>query len=318
MSLSNGQIYRKTFVFSWLRLLLDLLAFIVMVACIALGYLILQDKIIGIIGGLIIGIVIFWIIIHFFGYLLKAGQIAMMTRGIVEGELPDNIVAEGKAEVKSRFATVSAYYLISSAIHGIFHEITSGINALSKAGGSTGEEVGDAVNSVINIAVEYLCDCCLGWIFYKKSQGAFKGTCQGAVLFFKNWKALLKNMGRVFGLGIASFVVIGGALTAGFYFLLGNFPDFVNAIAQGLQSADSNLGDLSDPAVALIFISVVFGIICWLILHAVFVRPFVLVGVLRNYLQAGIAKEPNEENFAELDQMSSKFRNVHEKASAEA
>jgi len=319
MSLSNGQIYRKTFVFSWLRLLLDLVATLIMVGCAALGYAVLQDKFIGMAGGLAAGILVFWLIVHFFGYVLKAGQIAMMTRGVTEGALPADVVASGKQEVKSRFATVAAYYAITSAIHAIFREITNGINSLSKAGGDAVKGVGDTISGIISIAVEYLCDCCLGWVFYKKGQSAFKGTCQGAVLFFKNWKTLLKNMGRVFAIGTVSFIVIGGALMVGYSFLLGNFPQFVTAVAKVLAEVSTDASDLaSDPEVARLVVAMLFAILSWSVLHEVFVKPFVLVGVLRNYMGAGIASEPGEDSFAQLDGMSPKFRQIHEKADAQA
>jgi hypothetical protein len=52
----------------------------------------------------------------------------------------------------------------------------------------------------------------------------FKATCEGAVLYFKNWKTLIKNMGRVLGLGLISLLVIGGVLGVGYYALFSNFP----------------------------------------------------------------------------------------------
>ena len=51
------------------------------------------------------------------------------------------------------------------------------------------------------VVVAYLCDCCLGWVFYRKAQGAAKATCEGAVLFFRHGKTLARNLGRVFGMG---------------------------------------------------------------------------------------------------------------------
>lgn len=315
--MSNFEIYRRTLVFSGHRLLLDLIAVLAVAGCIFFGMMIAPDAVLGLGIGAAVGLLIFFLIVHFVGYLYQAGQIAMMTRAITENSLPKDVVGEGKAAVKARFATVTAYYAISGAIKGIFYEITQGINSLAKLGGSAGESVGDTISGIINIAVSYLCDCCLGWVFYRSDEGSFRGTCEGAVLFFKNWKTLLKNMGRVIGIGIASFVVIGGALTFGFYRLMGRFPAFVTALTKAMAEADSNI-DLSDPTVALLVISMLFGILCWSIIHSVLVRPFVLVGVLRNFIEAGRASQPEEANFAELDKVSGKFRKAHEKANAQA
>ena len=315
--MSNGEIYRKTFIFSWLRLLVDLLAVILLAACIAVGFVVTGGSLIGLGAGALAGIIVFWLMVHFLTYLLKAGQIAMMTRGVTENRLPENIVAEGKAAVKERFATVAAYFAITSAIRGIFAEIANGINALGKvAGGGAAEGVGDTISSVLNTVVAYLCDCCLGWVFYKKNESAFHSTCEGAVLFFKNWKALVKNLGRTFGIGLVSLLIIGGAFTALFYRLLGHFPEFVSAMAKALAEVSKDADGLSDPTVALLAVSLLFGIIIWSILHNVFVRPFILVGVLRNYMTAGIKNPPQEASFGELDKLSKKFTKMHNKALA--
>ena len=53
------------------------------------------------------------------------------------------------------------------------------------------------------------------------------------------------------------------------------------------------------------------GILLWSILHSVFVRPFILVGVLRNFMAAGVNDIPTEASFAALDSKSEKFRKLH-------
>ena len=53
------------------------------------------------------------------------------------------------------------------------------------------------------------------------------------------------------------------------------------------------------------------GLILWGILHSAFVRQFVLVGVLRNYIESGMQDVPSEASFAMLDSKSAKFRKLH-------
>ena len=48
-----------------------------------------------------------------------------------------------------------------------------------------------------------------------------------------------------------------------------------------------------------------------IIIHGAFVRPSVLTGVLRNYLESGLSDIPTEESFAMLDSKSSKFAKQH-------
>lgn len=314
--MSNFAVYKKTFIFSWIRLLIDLLALVVLAACTALGFAVGGGSMLGLGGGFLIGIILFGLMVHYLTYLFKAGQIAMMMRGVTEGTLPDNIVGAAKDEVNKRFVTVSVYFAVTSAISAIFGQISHGINAIGRAaGGENGNAVGETISGVISVLVAYLCDCCLGWIFYKREENAFKATCEGAVLFFKNWKTLLKNMGRIFGFGLASLVLIGGAFTAAFYGILSLIPGLAKAIDDSIQSG-SITGDIKDPQQIILIAALICGILLWLILHSVFVRPFVLVGVLRNYMKAGIENPPKEESFAELDRISGKFQKVHQKAMA--
>ena len=48
--------------------------------------------------------------------------------------------------------------------------------------------------------------------------------------------------------------------------------------------------------------------------HSVFIKPFVLTGVLRNYIASGANDIPGESSFAELDSKSRKFRKLHAEA----
>lgn len=166
--MTNKEIYRKTLVFSVRRLLIDFIGVALMAGMCVLGFIVLDKTmdqgIIGLFIGLIVGIIIMAVIAHFISYSLKAGQIAMMTRGITDGVLPENVYAEGKAVVKKRFATVAAYYAITNVIKGIFNQIGKGITAVGEmVGGDAGSTVGSAISSAIQVVVAYLCDCCLGW-----------------------------------------------------------------------------------------------------------------------------------------------------------
>ena len=59
------------------------------------------------------------------------------------------------------------------------------------------------------------------------------------------------------------------------------------------------------------YISLIFGLILWSSFHSVLVRPFILVGVLRNYMAAGQKEIPTEADFEELDRKSPKFAKLH-------
>ena len=319
--MDNKEIYKKTIGFSLWRLMWDCIAALLFFAFAGAGFLVANGASnMGLVGlgiGAILGGIAAYIIVHFVAYTYKAGQIAMMTEGVVKNKLPADTVKEGRKIVKERFATVAAYYAVTGAIKGVFRQIGNGITAVGKAvGGDTGNAVGSTISSVINTIVAYLCDCCLGWVFYRKDTGAIKATLEGAVLFFRHWKTLFKNLGRVFGMSGLSYLVIAGVFTGIFYLITLAIPDAMNTLAAEIAEAAARSGktlpDFMTNVTALSLVcSLIGGSILWAIIHSAFVRPFILVGVLRNYINSGIDDIPDEKSFSELDKKSAKFAKLH-------
>ena len=320
--MTNKEVYKKTLTFSLRRLLWDFIAFLILGAFSAAGF-ILMDKIndkglIGLAVGLLLGIIVLVIFLRFVSYTYKAGQIAMMTKAVTENELPENVLAEGKAAVKERFATVALFYAATRIIKGIFNQISRGLNSVGRAvGGDTGNTVTSVISTGIQVLVGYLCDCCLGWVFFRKEQGAARATCEGAVLFFKNWKTLLKNAGRIFGMGIASLIAVGGAFFGIFYgvfsLIPGVFERFAVELAEAAVRLDNTLPEFfTNPANLMLVAAAIAALIVWGIIHSTFIRPFILVGVLRNYMESGVKNIPTEESFSILDGKSAKFKKLRE------
>lgn len=318
--MDNKQIYKATLCFSIRRVLWDLLALLVWAGVMALGFFIAEkaaDKgLIGLAIGGVIGLIALVFFLRWLSYKYKAGQIAMMTKGITEGELPQDVMGEGQKIVKERFATVAAFFAVTRVIKAIFNQLGRGISAAGRAiGGDTGGTAGDVVSSVIQVIVSYLCDCCLGWVFYRKDVKATKATCEGAVLFFKHGKTFFKNMGRVFGMGLATLAVIGGAFAGIFYLIASRFPAVFDRLYVELAESSTKMPEwVNSPTILMIAASVIGGLIVWAFFHSLFIRPFVLVGVLRNYIQSGINDIPTEESFAVLDGKSEKFKKLHQEA----
>lgn len=198
----------------------------------------------------------------------------MMTRAITDGKSPDDIYGEGKIIVKERFLTVAAYYAVTNVIKGIFDEIGKIITKAGSAiGGDTGSTIGSTISSAINVVVGYLCNCCLGWVF--------------------------------FGL---------------FYLITIAFPEAFAALANEfakLASEDESMEFLTNPNNLQLIVARIGGVIMWFVLHSTFVRPFILVGVLRNYIESGTKEKPTEKEFDELDSKSKKFAKLHQEVKIE-
>ena len=320
--MTNMELYKRTVGFSIRKLLFDLLS-VVILAALCIGGFLLADKLmnkglIGLLIGLLLGIVAVALISRFLSYTFKAGQIAMMTRGIIEGSLPDDVYAEGKRVVKERFATIALFFAATRVIKGIFNQLGHALTKLGDAiGGDAGGAVGSAISAAVQTLIAYLCDCCLGWVFFRKEQSAAKATCEGAVLFFRHGKTLLRNAGRIFGMGLASLVLIGGVLTGIFWLILSQFSAAFTTLAAEMAEASARMETelpsfLMDPATLTIISAALLALILWSLLHSTFIRPFVLTGVLRNYLESGKDDVPTEESFEQLAGKSKRFARLQE------
>ena len=325
--MTNKEIYKRTLVFSLRRLLFDAISVIVL-AGLCIGGFFIMDKasdrgLVGLLIGFIIGLILLAVAARFISYYFKAGQIAMMTRAIVEGGLPDDVYGEGKRAVKERFTTVAAFFAVTGVIKGIFRQLGRLVTKLGDSiGGDTGGTIGSAVSSAIQTIVGYLCDCCLGWVFFRKDQGAVRSTCEGAVLFFRHGKTLLRNAGRIFGMGLASLAVIGGAFTGIFYLVFINFPQAFERLSVEIMEAAVRMETeistaWTDPKTLTVIAAAFAGLMIWTIVHSVFVRPFILTGVLRNYLESGMNDIPAESSFDELAGKSKKFAKLRERLSSD-
>lgn len=319
--MDNKEIYKRTLGFSCRAFFAEVLSLLILGGCAALGFLVSERTfnkgLIGLAVGCVVGLILLVIVLRYMSYEYKAAQIAMMTKAITEGALPDDVIGEGKKIVKERFTTVAAFFLATGLIKGIFNEIGNAIESLGRSvGGDKGGTVGSVISTVLQTVVNYLCDCCLGWVFYRKDVKAARATCEGAVLYFRHGKTLLRNMGRVFGIGLASLIPIGGAFFGIAYLIMSRFPaafaTLTNEIVEAVARNSAYLNPFfTNPANMTLACAALVGAIMWAIIHSVFVRPFVLVGVLRNYLVSGMEELPTEDSFALLDGKSKKFRKLH-------
>lgn len=317
--MTNFQVYRKTISFSLLIFAVDLLALAVVGGCAAAGFFIMINSsvelaLVGLVIGLIIGIILAVLIGIFVTNRIKAAQIAIMVKGVTEGVLPDKAFKEGFNEIKGRFGKITAFFFITNAIKGIFRQLGRTVNRIGTAvGGDTGNAVTSAIDSAIQTLIGYLCDCCLAWILFRKDENSAKAGCEGAVIFFKHGKTLFRNIGRIFGMGFLSFLLIGGIFGVGFYLIFTQFPQIFEPLSEALVQAMSGEGGelppeiISNPAYLTIFVSAILAIVLWSMLHSVLVRPFILVGVMRNFMAAGQKDMPKESDFVELANKSPRF-----------
>lgn len=214
--MSSGQIFRKTMPFVWAKLLLGLITVgfsaILFAVLMGLSWLFNSGGVTGILFLIWISAVgiIRLVVMHYFGYLFKAGHIAVITEAVTTGKVPDNQVAYGKQMVKERFATSNIYFAVDKLVSGAVKQIQRGIekvgNALDFIPGM------DAITSLakffVDISLGYIDECCLGYTFYKTDDSAFKSAADGVAIYAQNWKKLLKDAAKTMAVVILALIII--------------------------------------------------------------------------------------------------------------
>lgn len=328
--MGNFEIYRHTLRFSVVRLVRTVLCLFMLAALPLAAFFITNtmglDEVVclGVTGvAFIVALIIFYLVAHYGGYLLTAGQVAMITEGVATGTLPADVYGEGKRAVKSRFVTASVYYGLWNVTRAITNEISAGMNAVARS--IDGEDnagpasiVAGILSAIMGVVLEYLNYCSLGWVFLHREQSAFKSTCDGAVIYFQNWKTLMKNAGKVIAVTLVSLAIIGGAFFGVFYLVLGSIQPLTELLAQIDASATLEDGTAVPAGTSLIVLCGIIALVLWSGLHGAFIKPYLLVSVMRRYIEAGRADAPRVDVYEKLAGMSKGFRKALDKAEGEA
>ncbi len=294
-----GTVFRKTLPFSLAKLLLGTVT--ILLSCILLAILLgigsLFDG-----GGLFICILIWcgavgvirFAIMHYFGYLVKAGHIAVMAEAFTTGKVPDGQVKYGMGKVKERFLGANVYFAVDKLVTGAVKQIQRGIDKLGqKLDFIPGmEQVAKLINFFVELSLGYIDECCLGYTFYKKDQGAFKSACDGVVIYTKNIKKLLGNAAKTM-LKVVLLVIV---------------TVLVVFIPIGL------LFKALDWSALIAFLLACF--ITWVLKFA-FLDSYILCQIMAGYMEVAPTTQINFDLYGKLCGISGKFKELFNKGKAE-
>ena len=233
-----------------------------------------------------------FIIMHYAGYLLKAGHIAVVSEILVTGVVPNKQLSFGKQAVLERFGATHAYLALDRLMDSAIGELCKAVSKL----GETFENVPGAgvisgvLQLFLRIALGHVDECCMALTFYRKGENAFKAATDSVVLYFQNWKTLVKNAATttlvccvlyVF-LGIISFIVFG---------------IFIDADEEGLFAA---------------FVAVFF----FLTIKVSFIDSWVMIKMVAGFFEQAKNAEPSADLYAKLTELSGKFKEMLHRSEA--
>lgn len=297
--MKTTDIYLKTMKFVWLKLAMG--AVITLASIILLALFMLIGSAFG--GGGMYIMLILWLALtggiykfamYYFGYMLKAGHVAVIATAVTTGRIPDNQFEYGKQMVASRFAATNVYFLVDRLVSGAVHQLQKVVGKIGGAldvipgmGSITG-----ILQTFIGIALGYVDECCLGYCFLHNQEGAFKASCDGVVIYFQNTKKLLKDA------AVTTLIVI--LATAAAWIL--PFAIFV-AIFKALHWS--------------MLAAVLLAFIVALVVKAAFIDSYMLVKMMVSYMEVAPSTQITYDLYDKLCGLSSKFKELFGKAREE-
>jgi hypothetical protein len=307
-----GQIFSKTMPFVWAKLLLGLLtvlaSLVVFAILMGIAWLLKNEGIAAIMFFIWLSATatISFILNHYIGYLLKAGHISVITEAVTTGKIPDNQVAYGKQMVKERFLTSNIYFVIDKLVSHAVKQIQRGVE---KVGNMMGAIPGmNAIVSIgklfISISLGYIDECCLGYTFLKKDQGAFKSAADGVVIFAQNWKKLLKDAAKTTLMVVVLVLVI----------TLVVFALFAGAFR--LLVLNGSVGEVAGKIAGIVaFFLGLF--VAWAVKKA-FIDSYILVSAMTSYMEVAPTTVITFDLYNKLCGISSKFKELFNKGQSES
>lgn len=210
-------IFKKTMTFVWIRLGVNLavsvgvilwtIIWLAIAGAVDNGFMLLLTLIAIASSGKIVGL-----IQQYIGYMIKSAQIAVIAETFRTGSVPNNMIAFGKERVKTKFAQANVYILLDKLVSGSVRQINKIVN--STVGWiekiiPQAKVITKIIQKFTTLTLTYVDECCLCYAFMKDDQSAFKSAADGVVIYFQNWKSLLKSSAKGTGIALAAELAVG-------------------------------------------------------------------------------------------------------------
>lgn len=296
--LNTFTIFKETSGFIWRKVGISLLSMLILVvpALILFGIGMIFNAGVGVILGiigLVVGNLLRKLFNKYFGYMVKAAHVAVITEAVQTGAVPSNQFEYGKNVVKANFAETNIYFVIDTLVSKAVAQIQAKMSGVSDLVGNLIPMGGSFINQFIKAALDYIDECCLGYTFYRKDESnKFKSSCDGIVLYFQNWKDLLKSCLKASAIAVASTLVITLAITLFLGLLLNIFLSGTTAFV-----------------VALMIGLVVSGVI-----KSAFVDTYVYIEIMNSFMPYAVSQAPQLDLYNKFCKISSSFRELFNKA----
>lgn len=246
----------------------------------------------GIAGFGVVSIAVYWIR-EYILYIVKAGHVAVMVHLIDGREIPggQDQISYARDVVTARFSEASVLFVLDQLVKGVIGTISGlvgGVAAFLPIPGMNG--LARFINTIIRMSLTYVDEIILGYNIRIGSNSPWLSARQGIVLYAQNGKTMVKN-------AVWLSLVVWGVSLAIFLFMLAP----AGAILYFMP------GELGGGAFVL---AIVFA---WAFKSAL-IEPFAVASLMQVYFKVIEGQVPNAEWDRKLEEASSKFSELKEKA----
>lgn len=226
-------------------------------------------------------------------YLLKMAHVAVITKLITEGSLPEGInqVQYGKELVTQKFGQTNVMFVLDSLITGVVRAFNSTLDWIADMLPIPGmENIMKVVNTIVNNATTYIDETIFSYNLARNDENVWRSSADGLVYYGQNAKPVLKT-------AVVSLVL--EYVFSFFIFLACLVPALL--IAKILPSSVSG------------FAWIVAIILAYIVRDAV-LHPLSLTMVALTFHKNSFNQAINEDVARVMTEVSSKFEELCEKA----
>lgn len=251
-----------------------------------------------IIGGLGVWGYLWWFVVRYFLYLLKAGHIAVLTDLITTGRVgngQEDMFTYGKRVVTERFGQVTALFALDAIVKGIvtaFNRTLGWIANLIPIPGLSG--LVSIVNAIVRATTSYIDETIFSYSLARGDANHWRSAQDGLIYYAQNSKEVLKT-------GV-TIVILDYVLT------------FVSWIACLLPAF--LVASFFSPGGIAQFGVVMMAVLFAANLRAAFLKPLFLTMVMTKFHVCARNQTINPEWDQKLSQASDKFQQLKQQAQA--
>lgn len=246
----------------------------------------------GIIGFGVFGIFMYWAR-EYLLYLVKAGHIAVLVVLLDGKALPEGTsqISYGSGIVKTRFAQTSILFAIDQLIKGVVKALTGLMRGMLSIVSLPGaQQLSSILHAFLRVAVGFVDEVILAQTIRTESTNPWGTARDSLILYGQNYKVMMKNAAwlavMVYTFSFLVFLIMLAPATLVVYMM------------PGAWSAGTFV-------FALLF--------AWSI-KAALLEPFAITCLMDVYFKTIEGQQPDQEWEARMEQMSSKFRKLKERA----